>query len=177
MISPAERREAAEQRGVRQRPAEVLERDARSPAPSGAVRAAGAGANSARPELVEAPRAVDEHVAVVARPWNTSTWCSSVGSWTISASGARIGSRRRISFVDAAERDHRRARALRAEARKRLRMPALEEGGDREQLGRRDDALAAAPVDADLEQPAIPRLNRGLSISFGKPSAGRTTTH
>ena len=55
------------------------------------------------------------------------------------------------AVVDAAERDDRRAGALGAEARERLRVAALEEGGDREQLGRRDDALAAAAVDADLE--------------------------
>ncbi len=47
--------------------------------------------------------------------------------------------------------DHRRARALRAEARERLRVAALVEGREREQLGGRHDALTAAAVDADLE--------------------------
>ena len=51
--------------------------------------------------------------------------------------------------------DDRRAGALRAERRERLRVPALEERRDREQLGGRDDALAAAPVDANLEHADI----------------------
>ena len=53
--------------------------------------------------------------------------------------------------VDAAERDHRRARALRAEARERLRVPALDECRHRQQLGGGDHALPAAAVDADLK--------------------------
>ena len=50
--------------------------------------------------------------------------------------------------------DHRRAGALGAEGREGLRVAALDEGGDREHLGRGDHALAAAPVDAHLEHPA-----------------------
>ena len=70
----------------------------------------------------------------------------------ISASGAAIGSRTRIgAVVDAAERDDRRAGALGAEARERLRVPPLEERRDREQLGGGDDALAATAVDPHLE--------------------------
>ena len=50
--------------------------------------------------------------------------------------------------------DDGRAGALGAEARERLRVAALDERRDREQLGRGDDALAAAAVDAHLEHRA-----------------------
>jgi hypothetical protein len=44
-----------------------------------------------------------------------------------------------------------RARALRSEARDRLRVTAVDEGREREQLGGRDDALSAAPGEAHLK--------------------------
>ena len=55
------------------------------------------------------------------------------------------------SVVDATERDDRRARPLRPEARERLRVLALEERGDAEELRGRDRALPAASVEAHLE--------------------------
>ncbi len=46
--------------------------------------------------------------------------------------------------------------ALGPEARKRLGVPAFEKRRDGEQLGRRDHALAAAPVDANLKHLTFP---------------------
>jgi hypothetical protein len=59
-----------------------------------------------------------------------------------------------LLVVDPAERDHRRPGALGAEARERLRMAPFDEGRDRHQLGCRDNALAAAPMDTQLEHQA-----------------------
>ena len=59
------------------------------------------------------------------------------------------------TLVDATERHHRRARPLGAKAREGLRMAPLDECRNRQQLSRRDDTLAAAPVDADLEHRSI----------------------
>ena len=53
--------------------------------------------------------------------------------------------------VDAAERHHRRAGALGAEARERLRVPALVECRHREHLGGGDRALTTSAVDPHLE--------------------------
>ena len=58
-----------------------------------------------------------------------------------------------LPVVDAAERDHRRAGALRAEAGEGLRVPALAERGDRQHFRGRHHALAAAAVNPDLEHP------------------------
>jgi hypothetical protein len=60
--------------------------------------------------------------------------------------------------VDPAERHHRSAHPLRAEARERLRVPVLAERGRREQLGGGDDALAAAAVESHLEHCGPPGL-------------------
>ena len=54
---------------------------------------------------------------------------------------------------EAAERDDRRAGPLRPEHGEGLRVPVLEERGDRQQLGGGDDALTAAPVNSHLEHP------------------------
>src|SRR6185369_5193800 len=48
--------------------------------------------------------------------------------------------------VEPAKRDDGRAGALRTEARKRLRVPSLAKSGDRQQLGRGYDALASSAV-------------------------------
>ena len=53
--------------------------------------------------------------------------------------------------VDPAERHHRRAYPIRAEARERLRVPVLAERGLGQQFGRRDHALATASVEPYLE--------------------------
>jgi hypothetical protein len=65
----------------------------------------------------------------------------------------RVGVRDRLAqpdraLVDAAERHHRCPGALRAERGERLRVAALGEGGDGEQLGRGHGPLAAPAVDA-----------------------------
>ena len=75
-----------------------------------------------------------------------------------------------LLVVDAAERNDRRAHAFRAETRKRLRVLAFKKGGDGQQFGRGYDALAAAPVNANLEHHFPRRLSDFLD-------AGRRTTH
>ena len=110
------------------------------------------------------------------RPLNRSTWCSSVGSWMISASGSSTGSRERISLVvDAAERHHRRAHALRAEARECLRVTPFEKRGDRQHLGAGYDALAAPAMNPNLEHcllrgPRPGAIDRGAQSNFEQDS-------
>ena len=63
------------------------------------------------------------------------------------------------------QKDDRRAGALRSEGREGQRVAVLGERGDREQLGGRDDALPAAPVDPNLVHvfmvgPAPPRAHQ-----------------
>ena len=53
--------------------------------------------------------------------------------------------------VHSAERNDRRSCALGAEGREGLGLSSFEERGHREQLGCRDDALATASVDPNLE--------------------------
>jgi hypothetical protein len=53
--------------------------------------------------------------------------------------------------IDPAERHHRRAHPLRAEARERLGVPVLAERGRGQQFGGGDDTLAASPVEPHLE--------------------------
>ena len=77
-----------------------------------------------------------------------------------------------LVIVDAAEGDHRRAGALRAEARKRLRMAALLERGDRQHLGGGDDALAAAAVNSDLQH----RVPSPAAVRRSADTSGRTCT-
>ena len=69
-----------------------------------------------------------------------------------------------LAVVDPAEGHDRRAGALGPEARERLGVPALEEGGHREQLGGGDDALAAATVDPHGEH-AQQRPRRGRACA------------
>ena len=88
-----ERGEAAEQHRVRHRPPEVLARDARSPAIG---RRCGSGLGSSRPSSSSVRELFSSTRPPPWRPAKRSTWCSSVGSWTISASGSAIGSRLRI---------------------------------------------------------------------------------
>src|SRR3954453_22081958 len=78
---------------------------------------------------------------------------------------------------DAAERDHRRPGALGAEARERLGVAPFLEGGQREHLGGRDDALAATTVDAYLEHGASlgGAGARGIGCLFGR-AAGKLLT-
>jgi predicted ATPase len=56
-----------------------------------------------------------------------------------------------LAVVDPAERHHRRAHPLRAEARERLRVAPFEKGRDRQHLGARNHALAATAVYPYLE--------------------------
>ena len=107
----------------------------------------------AEAEPAGAVRAVEQDGAgLPCRPANTATWCSSVGSPMISASGATIGSRTRIS------RSSKRQNATTgAPVRSDPKLgkacacrPSRNAASD-EQLGGGDDALPAPPVDAHLE--------------------------
>jgi hypothetical protein len=146
-----ERGEAAEQHRVRQRPAEVLQRDLgrrhrQQPLLAKAPRDLGDA------ELVEAAPAVDEHVAVA--PESLKDVDLVQQRRVLDDQHVRGDDRLAqadLAVVDAAERDDRCAGALRAEARERLRVATLREGGDREELGGGDDALAAAAVKPDLQ--------------------------
>ena len=107
---------------------------------------AGQGAET---ELIEECRGVDQHVAVRAEPGEEVDLVDEGGSWTIRASGSTTGSRVRIGLVvDPAVGDHRCPHPLRAEARERLGVPALVERGDRQELGRCYDPLAAPAMEA-----------------------------
>ncbi len=84
--------------------------------------------------------------------------------------GVRVGDRLAqadLLVVDPAERDHRRAHPLGAEARESLRVPALAKRGDREQLCRGDHALAAPAMDANLKHAAIASPPKGYHTGVG----------
>jgi hypothetical protein len=66
--------------------------------------------------------------------------------------------------IDPTEGDDGSAHALGAKTWKGLRVLILEERGDGENVRRRDDALAATSMDADLQHAACPRLK----LQFGK---------
>ena len=72
-------------------------------------------------------------------------------------------------LVDAAERDDRGAGALGAEARERLRVAAVAERRDGQQLGGRHHALTAASVDADLEHRSPTLPGGGPPVRGGSP--------
>ena len=106
----------------------------------------------AETEVLEAARGVDQDVAVLAQAPEDVHLVQQGGV----LDDQRVGLEDRLPQadrvrVDPAERHHRGARALGAEARERLRVAALAEGGDGQQLGCGDDALATAPVNSDLE--------------------------
>jgi hypothetical protein len=107
------------------------------------------------PELFEAARRVDQDVAV----WSESAEYVHLVQQRRVLHDESVGLGDRLAHtdllvVDPAERDHGRPGALGAEARERLRMAPFDEGGDGHQLGCRDNALAAAPMDAQLEHQA-----------------------
>ena len=148
---PGKGGEAAEQHRVRQRPAEVLERDLGGRNGDHPLVPEALG-DLADAELVEAALAVDQHVAVGLQALED---VDLVQQRRV-LDDQHVGREDRLAqadlaVVDAAERDHRRAGALRAEAREGLRMATLRERRDREHLGRRDDSLAAPSVDPDLQ--------------------------
>ena len=139
------------------------------------------------PELEQAARVLISTQPSGRRPPKTSTWCSSVGSWMISASG--LGDRlvrADRAVVDAAERDDRRARALRAEARERLRVAALEERRDSTAARRRSRpparrargcgprARSALPARALEQQRAARRRRRGGACGRPRPWSPRS---
>src|SRR5215207_8860412 len=161
-----ERREAAQQRGVRQRPADVLACEL----------AGGHGQNLevlgelGESELGEAAAGVDEDVPALAHPAEDVDLVQQRRVLHDQRVGLHDGlADADLPVVDAAERHDRRTGALRAEARERLRVALLEERGEREQLGRRDDALAAAAVDADCEHAPNPRGPGPLRHPWRRP--------
>ena len=104
--SAGERGEAAEQGGVRAAGGRGARARARWPARSAARSGGSRSTNSPSPSSSKRARGVDRaRSRRRRRPPKTSTWCSSVGSWMISASGSAIGSRSADRpVVDAAER-------------------------------------------------------------------------
>ena len=106
----------------------------------------------AEPELAERAGGVEQHVAVVPE---AAEQVDLVQERRV-LDDHRVGLADRLAdaddrVVDAAERDDRRAGPLGAEGRECLRLAALEKRRDRQHLCRRDDALATASVDANLE--------------------------
>src|SRR3954447_2072162 len=142
------RGERAEQRGARDRSPQMLARKIGR----GHGQQPEARLHVGEPELTDAPAGVDDDAPAVAQ----ATEDVDLVEQRRVLHDQCVGTRDRLvapdrAVVDPAERDDRRAGALGAEARERLRVAAFEEGGDRQKLGGRDDALAAAPVDADLK--------------------------
>src|SRR4051794_15164712 len=142
----AERSEAAEQGGVRERPAQVLAREV------GGGDGHQVEVDVLEPELRHGPRGVDQYGAAGPHAAEEVDLVQQRGV----LHDQRVGLHDRLAhpdrlLVDAAEGDDRRARPLRAEARERLSVALLEERRERRELGRRDDALATAAVDTDCE--------------------------
>ena len=148
---PRHRGESAQQRRVGHRPADVLEREvgrrhACTGVPAASLR------EFADAEFVEGARGVDEDVALARQ---AAEHIHLVQQRRV-LDDQRVGLQDRLAqadllVVDAAERDHRRAGALRAEAREGLRVAAFAERRDRQHFRRGHHALAAAAVNADLE--------------------------
>ena len=166
---PREGREAAEQRGVGERPAEVLASELCRGKRQDTLRPETLD-ELAEPELVEAPRRVEQEVAVRAEAGEQVDLVEErrvLDDQCIRFRDRLANANRTI--VEAAERDHRGTRPLRSERREGLGMAALTEGSHRQELGRRDDALAASSMDSNLEQPtslvaSIVRSRRHLGI-------------
>ena len=71
-----------------------------------------------------------------------------------------------LLVVDAAEGDHRRAGALRTEARKGLRVAALEEGRHRQHFRSGDNALTTAAMNAYLNHAGSVPILRSNSCTI-----------
>ena len=168
-----------EQRGVGHRAPDVLQRELGRRQGREPVAAAKPCAKLAEAQLLEAARRVEQDEATgLAAPLKRSTWCSSVGSWMISASGSSTGSRSRIALSSMRQNAITgRAHALGAEARERLRVTAFEECGDRQHLGARNHALAASAVYANLDHEfaAFAQLRPSRPFCVRAPLAGVDT--
>ena len=111
---------------------------------------------SAEPQLVEALRRVEQDVPARGQAVEQ---IDLVQERRV-LDDQRVGLQHRLAqpdllVVDAAERHDRRTHAFRAEARKRLRVSALEKRGDRQHFGAGYHALAATAVNANLEHRGI----------------------
>ena len=154
--------EAPEQRGIGQRPADLALRhlgrghrqQALGPEP---------GRQGLQPELVEGPGRVDEHIAVRAEP----------GEEVDLVDQSRIDhdqavrrhhwfTRPYLALVETAVRDHRSAHALGPEARERLRVPALLERREGQEVGGGHGSLPTPTVEAHCEHgSSVPRPSTG----------------
>src|SRR6478735_9489802 len=151
-----QRREPAEQRGVRQRPAEVLPCELRRGDRHDTLGAKAARRELVEPELVEAAARVDQDVRLRPDPAEEVDLVEQrrvLHDQRVGLDDRLAGADR--SFGDAAEGRHRRTCPLRPERRERERVLALRERRHREKLGRRDDSLPATPVDANFEHADI----------------------
>ena len=143
---------------------------ARSPARSAAARGGSARASSPSPSSSKLAAGVDQHVAVAAAGRRRRRPGAAASGPGRSARRARRSARAtRIGRSSMRQNDDdRRAGALGAEARERLRVAALVEGGDRQQLGRGDDALAAAAMKPCCEH---------LRQTYALPAGGSIGSH
>ena len=166
----AQRGEGAEQGRVRHRPAEVLpgQLGGRHGDRSGRVQLAGELADTERPGLA---CGVDQHQRAAASAVEHADLVQQ--GRVPDDQGVRVGHRLPGAdrpVVDPAERDHRRAGPLRAEAREGLRVPPLGEGRGGQQLGCGHHALAATAVDAYLEHRTTSAGRAGRCAAGRHPS-------
>ena len=138
---------------VRHRNADVLARDlARRDAQPPVGRSVAT--NSPSPSSSMLLGRVDQQVARRLQPLRTRPRVGEgAGSWTIRPSGSpdRLAGPQRAS-ADPAERHNPGPRGPAAQARERERVAALDQGRDREQLGRGHHALAVTAVEPSLKQ-------------------------
>ena len=147
---PVNRGERRQQRHVWNRAADMLQGDFGSGQREQLV--AIRGDQLVQPELVLAPGRVDQHRSAGAQAVEQVDLMQQRRV----LDDQRVRLHDRLAQTDrcianAAESHHRRAHALRAEAREGLRMTTFEERGDREHLGAGYDALTAPPMNPYLQ--------------------------
>ena len=149
-------------RGIGERPADLAQRHL-----GGGHRQQALGAEPGRqglqPELVECPGGVDEHVAVRAEPGEEVDLVDQGGVDHDQAVRRHHRFARPYgAFVETAVRDHRGAHALGPEARERLRVAALGERGEGQEVGGGHGSLPTATVEAHCEHgSSVPRPSPG----------------
>ncbi len=158
--NPRHRGEAAEQRRIRQRPAQMTPRDLARAHAAGVARRETVG-EVGDPQLGEAARRIDQQIAVRLEAGKD---VDGMQQRRI-LDDQRVGLHDRfaqpdLAVGDPAIRGHRRAHALRAEAREGLGVLALVEGRHGQHLGGGHHALAAAAMQSDFKHEGQPPLAR-----------------